>query len=190
MTRYLRFIRRIFALGTWLMLLPATADVARGQSGPVSFNGPPMSYPVASSPDMVYPMTTTPGAETWIMPPDDQPAYVDADVYCDGSPVDGSSLIDPSPPDTWFWQVLPTGLIYRSYQAGVHEPRIGVVFLDQQDGRSLWDAMVGGRGGLLGFGDDDGLRPQGGHLDVEGPALPRLTLDEQRDLDSVDFRFG
>jgi hypothetical protein len=34
------------------------------------------------------------------------------------------------------------------------------------------------------------IRPQGWQLDFEGAALPRLTLDEVRDLESVDFRAG
>ena len=93
--------------------------------------------------------------------------------------------------DVWHWQVLPDGLIYRSYQAGVREPRL----VDRRVPRarraqSLWDGTLGGRVGLLRYGTCDELYPQGWQLDVEAAAIVRLTLDEIRDFETADYRVG
>ncbi|CAE7841108.1 unnamed protein product, partial [Symbiodinium microadriaticum] len=57
-------------------------------------------------------------------------------------------------------------------------------------GQVLWDATVGGRRGLIRYGDTNSLRPQGWQLDIEGAALVRLNIDEERDVEASDFRFG
>jgi hypothetical protein len=92
--------------------------------------------------------------------------------------------------DPWRPQVLPEGIIYHSYWAGLHEPRMGLQLVSESSGGSFWDPTLGGRVGLFRYGNDDPLRPQGWQLDVEGAALARLTLDDMRDLDMVDFRGG
>jgi hypothetical protein len=96
----------------------------------------------------------------------------------------------PGMQDPWFAQVLPEGIVYRSYWAGLHEPRMGLQILEDQGGESYWDPTLGGRFGVFRYGNDDPLRPQGWQLDIEGAALGRLTLDYWRDLESVDFRGG
>ncbi|HEY2838736.1 MAG TPA: hypothetical protein VGJ26_06295, partial [Pirellulales bacterium] len=67
----------------------------------------------------------------------------------------------PSSDLPWSWQALPTGLMYRSYLAGVKEPRIGSSwmtstqgpFKDQSlttiDPGTVWDSTLGARVGLL-----------------------------------------
>lgn len=93
-----------------------------------------------------------------------------------------------------FWQLLPDGLIYRSYLAGPRESRLGTQFINTTnivgDDQALWDGTVGGRRGLVRFGTGDPLYPQGWQLDIEGAAIVRLNLDEERDVDASDFRFG
>jgi hypothetical protein len=44
--------------------------------------------------------------------------------------------------------------------------------------------------GLLRFGSDNALFPEGWQFDVEGAAVLRLNLEENRDVESSDFRFG
>lgn len=92
--------------------------------------------------------------------------------------------------DPWHSQMLPEGIIYRSYWAGLREPRMGLQLVSEEGGGSFWDPTLGGRVGIFRYGNDDPLRPQGWQLDVEGAALARLTLDDMRDLDMVDFRGG
>jgi len=100
-------------------------------------------------------------------------------------------VYDPANPALWHWRVLPDGVIWSSYWAGVHEPRISAVaFRQDADGSNLLDVTLGGRASLLRFGTDGPGRPQGAELQVEGAAFPRLNLDENWDLDAVDFRFG
>ena len=90
----------------------------------------------------------------------------------------------------WTWQLLPEGLIYRSYLAGGREPRIGSQWVHERDRGWLWDVTIGGRVGMLRYGTQDIAWPEGWQLDIEGAAFPRLNLEQDRDLDSVDFRFG
>jgi len=96
----------------------------------------------------------------------------------------------PAFPGLWSWQPLPEGLMYRSYLAGPREARFESVWLHERDKGSFWDIALGGRAGMIRYGTEDPLWPEGYQLDIEGAAFPRLALDGSRDLISVDFRFG
>lgn len=100
------------------------------------------------------------------------------------------AVLDPEVLDSWTWQWLPVGLIYHSYLAGVHEPRMALVAFNESSGRALWDATLGGRVGVLRFGDCDPVHPQGFQLDFYGAAVARLDVEQQQDLDSTDYVFG
>ncbi len=97
-------------------------------------------------------------------------------------------------PNVWRWQLMPDGLIYRSYQAGPRESRFALhtIHNESSTNRSewLWDATLGGRRGVVRFGSSDPSDPRGWQLDIEGAANVRLNLDENRDVDASDFRFG
>jgi len=88
----------------------------------------------------------------------------------------------------WTWQLLPDGLIYKCYLASEREPRLASQWFHQTDGDWMWDAVLGGRVGLIRYGTPDGLWPEGFEVDVEGAAFPRL--DGKRQLVSSDFRVG
>jgi len=98
--------------------------------------------------------------------------------------------------DPWHWQVLPEGLIYRSYLAGAKEPRIGCQWVYDYQKRWLWDITFGGRVGILRYGNDDIIRPQGWQIDLEGAAFPRLDMQRHpnashsNDLVACDYRAG
>ena len=87
------------------------------------------------------------------------------------------------------WQVAPSGIIYRSYLAGPHEPRISISPFFSSN-HSYWDATVGGRGGVFRYGDRHPLHPQGWQLDVYGAAVVRMDAENHQDLDATDFVFG
>lgn len=90
----------------------------------------------------------------------------------------------------WELQLLPDGLLYGSYLAGPREPRFGYEWLyDTQ--REVWvnEVALGGRMGLLRFGDFDAQSPEGWQLDMEGAAFPQLA-EGSLDLLAADFRFG
>lgn len=90
--------------------------------------------------------------------------------------------------EAWTWQLLPTGLMYKSYLAGNREPRLGSQWVHERDQGWLWDATLGGRVGLLRYGTENDFWPQGWQLDVEGAAFPRLN--DRRDVVSNDYRIG
>ncbi len=92
--------------------------------------------------------------------------------------------------DYWTWQVAPDGIIYKSYLAGVREPRMGTQWFYQRDHGWLWDSTLGGRVGLIRYGTTDADWPEGWQLDFEGAAFPRLDLENDLDMISADFRFG
>jgi hypothetical protein len=90
--------------------------------------------------------------------------------------------------ETWQWQILPTGLMYKSYLAGDREPRLGGQLVYERKQGWLLDATLGGRVGVLRYGTDNDLWPQGWQLDIEGAAFPRL--DQDRNLVENDYRAG
>lgn len=96
----------------------------------------------------------------------------------------------PPEGEPWSLQLLPGGLLYQSYLAGPREPRFGYEWLyDTQ--REAWvnEVALGGRMGLLRFGNFDAQSPEGWQLDMEGAAFPRLAAGSL-DLVAADFRFG
>ena len=92
--------------------------------------------------------------------------------------------------DPWTLQLLPDGLIYRSYLAGAKESRIGCTVVHERRVGWIWDIALGGRVGVLRWGSEDTVRPEGWQIDLEGAGLPRLDFENHRELTSVDFRFG
>lgn len=92
--------------------------------------------------------------------------------------------------EAWTWQILPAGVIYHSYLAGVKEPRFASVWNHDSTAGDIWDIALGGRMGILRYGTEVAERAEGWELDLEGAAFPRLDREEERDLVAVDFRFG
>jgi hypothetical protein len=146
-----------------------------------SWNSVSPGYPVVQA---------APADEYWIAPSDGAQPPGAADVIV-GPPGWNESIVgDSCQPEPWFWQALPDGLIYHSYWAGVHEPRLGILAMDERGSQAYWDGTLGGRVGLLRYGDSRRIFPQGWQLDVEAAAIIRMTLDEIRDFEYADYRVG
>ncbi|MFO0903132.1 MAG: DUF1207 domain-containing protein [Pirellulales bacterium] len=109
--------------------------------------------------------------------------YLDFDAY----PSDPTALYGR---EEWTWQVMPSSLIYKSYLAGVKEPRFASQQIHIQNDGWVWDAVLGARVGLVRFGDKDPVRPDGFQIDAEGATQARLDIDDDVDLRSADFRGG
>jgi len=92
--------------------------------------------------------------------------------------------------DRWDFQLLPDGLIYRSYLAGMKEPRFAGMWVHDVDQGWLLEAALGGRMGVLRLGTTDARRPEGWEIDVEGAVFPRFDTTEDRNLVSADYRIG
>ena len=92
--------------------------------------------------------------------------------------------------DSRVWQILPNGLMYKSYLAGDREPRFGTQFIHERNQGWLWDSTLGARVGLLRYGTDNDFWPQGWQWDIEGAAFPRLNLEDNRNLVDYDYRAG
>jgi hypothetical protein len=94
----------------------------------------------------------------------------------------------PQPHDEWTWQMLPTGLIWKSYLADAKDSRMGSEVVNDKYKGWLWDATLGGRVGLLRYGTQNAAWPEGFEVDIEGAAFPRLNDD--REVIGTDFRAG
>lgn len=103
---------------------------------------------------------------------------------------DGLTGFDPAYVAGWRGQLLPAGLVYRSYLAGQKESRFRSVWVHEKNAGWIWDITLGGRVGLFRYGTTNAQRPEGFQIDIEGAAFPRLDLEENNDLLSADFRFG
>lgn len=207
-------VRRSSALALCVCALSAGGRFAAAQSGTTN-SGPPVVYQMTpwnggsqygsgtTVPAAVElgawdgnmplaqatPVPEGPPSERWITAPSAESGYVDTDVYGDPHWEGGAYVQDGGCGD-WSWQVLPDGLIYHSYWAGVREPRLSLVLFGERDGRNLWDGTLGGRVGILRYGTRGAFFPQGWQLDVEAAAIVRLTLDEIRDFETADYRVG
>jgi hypothetical protein len=97
----------------------------------------------------------------------------------------------PSAGFPWEWQGLPDGLVWRSYLAGVKEPRFALVTTNQSGFGSIWDATIGARFALLRYGTRTAYRPEGFEVQLEGAAMPRLLpAEDSSPLVSTDYRIG
>ncbi len=103
---------------------------------------------------------------------------------------DSYSSLAPAMDRGWSFQLLPEGLIYHSYLAGVKESRLASAWNYEKDWGWMWDVTLGGRVGILRYGSEGGSRPEGWQLDIEGAAMPRLDLEHERDVIAADFRAG
>jgi hypothetical protein len=152
---------------------------------PMNYEGNPYGIPAGQSQ-----LQAGPGGEAWIAsPPTNQPMFGPAPYTAD--PAWGPPVVGADANDLWCWQLMPKGIIYHSYQAGVHEPRLAIVAESERESHeSFWDGTLGGRVGLLRYGTNDMLFPQGWELDVEAAAMVRLTFDSIRDFETADYRVG
>lgn len=88
------------------------------------------------------------------------------------------------------WRLLPQGVIYRTYLAGVKESRFRSVWNDQDRDGDNWDISLGGRATILRYGTGGNVRPEGFEVGIEGAGLTRLDPDEEHDVAATDYRFG
>ena len=107
-----------------------------------------------------------------------EPSYGQYDGFDDGDP------------NARTWELLPEGLIYPSYLAGVKEPRMGAVANYEANDGWKFDFSIGGRLGVFRYGTMDVMGADGWQLDVEAGAQPRLDPEQNMDLEATDFRFG
>ena len=180
----------------------------------------PATYPSTADYPATYPFTTTPTIPAATLPPYNSgtsalvasvPSYDDvpdeplpndfslSDAASDGydtstvfQPLDSNDYVEHvfTNDECWTWQLLPSGLMYKAYLAGGREIRLASQWVQERSQGWLWDATLGGHVGLIRYGTDNDVWPQGWQLDFEGAAFPRLDLEHDRDLVGSDFRFG
>lgn len=98
--------------------------------------------------------------------------------------------VDTTPTNDWHWQVLPNGIIYQAYLAGEKESRLSAHLIHENEYDFLWDSTLGGRVGILRFGNTDPWKPEGFQIDVEGSAQVRLCVPDDVDVQATDYRGG
>jgi hypothetical protein len=162
---------------------------------------------VSVAPGGIYQAATAPPGSLTARPaiyqPGQQFQLMDASRSGVAAPVAYSTVEQPTLPpcacepdcfdyscQPWTWQVLPTGLIWHSDLAGPREPRIGGELVSDTGVDTKLDGSVGGRAGLIRYGNTADFRPQGWQFDVEGGAIIRQDLTQNSDVDAYDFRIG
>ena len=114
------------------------------------------------------------------------------------------SFYPPTTPNTVFsehpqtyeqhlcWQLLPNGLLYKTYLAGEKEPRMQLVpYYDTKGKRKIWEAVLGGRAGLIRLSDPSISNSDAFQLDLEGAVFARVLPDEPSAmLEGSDYRVG
>jgi hypothetical protein len=103
---------------------------------------------------------------------------------------DAGLAVAPRAPGAWRKQVLPAGLLYRSYLAGEKESRFAVQTLHETGRGMIWEVVLGGRVGIWRYGTEGVFGAEGWQMDIEGATLLRLDLEQAQDVDAADFRFG
>ncbi|MEX0679713.1 MAG: DUF1207 domain-containing protein [Pirellulales bacterium] len=174
-------------LPAWLWLVIATALIGRADAMglerlPNANSGPSFG---AGDFETLPPSVTAdelPPARDPILPDtSDWPA--ESGDFCDGN--------HPSAGLPWCWQWLPSGLVWRSYLAGVKEPRFAWLMSDDSRFDTIWDTTLGGRVALLRYGTPNAYRPNGWEIQFEAAALPRLWPTKPSwPLVSCDYRVG
>jgi hypothetical protein len=94
--------------------------------------------------------------------------------------------------EAYQWQLLPSGLMYSSYLAGVKEARMQFVQLhDTRNDQTYWEAIIGGRRGLVRYGTSGSINPEGFQLDLEAAVFARVLPNEpSAALAASDYRAG
>lgn len=96
--------------------------------------------------------------------------------------------------ERWRFISLPGSLIYKSYLAGIREPRLGTTFSSGRSGIHgndwLQEGFLGGRVGIFRYGTPDSFMPQGWQVDAEGMASVRLNYSDELDVQATDYRAG
>ncbi|MCL2743482.1 MAG: DUF1207 domain-containing protein [Planctomycetaceae bacterium] len=105
--------------------------------------------------------------------------------YADASKEQPGIVVQPHA-----WRMFPDGFIYPNYLAGVNESRLASVFNNDRDIDNIWDITLGGRFGLLRYGNKNPFFPEGFQIDIEGSSHLRLDFENDRDVDAADFRAG
>jgi len=105
-------------------------------------------------------------------------------------PPSGFGAMGPAQGGVYTWQLLPDGLMYPAYLAGVRESRVAGQWGYETDSGWLMDVTLGARVPLLRFGTDAPLFPEGWQIDAEGAAFPRIDWSTEREMVATDFRFG
>lgn len=112
-----------------------------------------------------------------------------ADAFLDAPPVGGCC-----DSEFWGWTVLPVGILYKSYLAGVNESRLALHISHVADHIDepgmMFDGTLGGRKGLIRYGNRNPFRPKGFQVDVEAAAHVRLSFEDEMDVQATDYRVG
>ncbi|MFO0788678.1 MAG: DUF1207 domain-containing protein [Pirellulales bacterium] len=171
--------------------IPAPQDATTDLAAPLDSGAPgdvTMSTDFAAPNGDVRPNGENPATlpEGEVRPNDEDPAKLPEGVIRLDQPL-GEPLSDPA---GYTWQWTPSGLIYHSYMAGEHEPRMSLFTFSDLDNGFLWDATLGGRAGLVRYGTTDPVNPIGYQLDFYGAANARLDAKEEQDLVATDYVFG
>ncbi len=189
--------------GIYCILLAAVwlvpADISAAQSPPLDpvdgwrpWNPSQLGTPPAAAPASAPVWRANAGTIPHVARAAEDPSVGVPPIAADGlaPPNLGPGPLGATPTEPWQWQLMPTGVMYRSYLAGVKESRLYSGYSWFDSGGTFWQPTVGGRVPLLRYGTVDPISPEGFQVDAEGAAILRLDVRNNVDLVAADFRGG
>jgi hypothetical protein len=183
--------------------LQAGTTISNPTPGLLPAGRPPLRFGLGSHPALIRPASFD--DDSWTDSPvrDSRPNRIDPFGDDDFNRFDfsrfestsGGGLLNSirdfySPDSDWSWQVAPTGLMYRSYVAGEKEPRLSAAILHESGAEWLTDYVLGGRVGLLRYGNRSASDPEGFQIDFEGAVFLRILPERDLQMLGNDFRYG
>lgn len=114
--------------------------------------------------------------------------FHDVGEVLSANPGPSQTAMAPQGAPNWRWKFLPKGFLYHTYWASVAEPRLSTRAIDDFGGHQSLDSQIGGRLGIVRFGDTEAL--EGFQLDLLGGANLRQNTDTSDwDMTGTDYRF-
>lgn len=185
----LMFRQRGLLAGGWIWFVPLVCLMSLGAVAAAEFS---TSLPVVAEPppsSTLWGASLLPDRGSSMTASESDATARDTGGFAESGPVTRADR--PPAEDPWTLQVMPLGLLYRSYLAGAKEPRIASYWSTDRTIGTIWDPALGGRLGLLRYGTQDVVHPEGWQVDLEGGVQTRLDpRSDSTPLLSADFRVG
>lgn len=142
--------------------------------------------PAGAEATFVEPQSLNEGSETRATEPFNQAPPLAPVVQPTFDPAKYGSTPPCQPFD---WHLLPNDVLFRSFIAGVHAPRMSGEIVTSSDEGALLDVAMGSRISIVRHGTI-GPHSEGWELQVYGGAFARLAMEQESDVVGTDYIFG
>jgi hypothetical protein len=186
-----------FALSEW-----QAVDDGRSDGGPFAGEGSKAGFASLETLDDSSPVRFV-GADEFsgdalsetdpIVPPGPEAVVSSPDVNAGlGPTIATPAFVRPARPaggQAYAWHLVPGDVLFQSFVAGTHQPRMAAEMVNDHRQGVLLDVALGSRVSIVRYGTV-GPDAEGWELQVYGAALTRLSMERQSDVEATDYVFG